>query len=266
LADISAFDVTAFWSRSGLAGQMTPLDGSPPIGRPGMGDHTTAISTALGVMTALLVRTRTGRGQLVESSLLRSGAYLIGFDLAEQLRRGETVGAQRRGSQGVLNSHFATAGGRWFFVWIGDPDRDWPLLCRLAGRADMAEDPRLSTVEARAAAAGDIMHALETGFARLTLEAVGAELDRNGLMWSPVQRASDAVEDPACADAGCFVEVDDGDGGAFRAPAAPVGFPGAESARKGAVPAPGQHTDAVLAQMGYSAADVAALRRLKAVA
>lgn len=266
LADAAAFDVTAFWARSGLSGEMTAEGGSPPSGRPGTGDHVTALSTALGVMTALVSRQRTGHGQLVESSLLKSGAYLVGYDLAEQLRQGETIPARLRGAEGVTASQFATRSGRWVYVWMAEPDREWPLLCELAGCPDLAADPAVASLEGRAEHARRIMATLDAAFARLSFEDVAAALDRSGMMWSPVQRAAHVIEDPAALDAGCFVEVDDGAGGAFRAPAPPVRFPGAESAApKGPVPTPGQHTDAVLADLGYAAADIAALRGAGAV-
>lgn len=265
LADAAAFDVTAFWARSGLAGAMTPQGGIPPSGRPGSGDHVTALSTALGVMTALLARERTGRGQLVESSLLKSGAYLVGYDLAEQLRRGEINPARQRGAEGVVSSQFATRGDRWFYVWMTDQDREWPLLFDLAGRPDMARDPRLASAEGRAVHAREIMSALDLAFGERTLETLAAALDRSGMMWSPVQNPRDVVDDPVSQAAGCFVEVEDGAGGTFRAPAPPVRFPAVDTAPKGPVPTPGQHTDVILAQLGYAAAEVAILRDANAV-
>jgi crotonobetainyl-CoA:carnitine CoA-transferase CaiB-like acyl-CoA transferase len=266
LADQPAFDVTAFWARSGLLGEMTPVGGSPPTGRPGTGDHATALAAALGVMTALVSRQRTGRGQLVETSLLKAGAYLGGFDIAEQVRRGQTSPAPLRGAEGVTSTQFATRSGRWIYVWMADPDRDWSTLCELAGCPALAADPAVASAEGRSLHGRRIMEILDAAFASLDDETTAAALDRSGLMWSPVQRASDVLEDPAAHDAGCFVEVDDGAGGAFRSPAPPVRFPGADhSSPKGAVPTPGQQTDAILRDLGYADAEIAALRTVGAV-
>lgn len=266
LADQAAFDVTAFWARSGILGEMTPRGGAPPTGRPGTGDHATALATALGIMAALVARQRTGRGQLVESSLLKAGAYLVGFDLAEQIRRGQTTPAVLRGADGATSTQFATRSGRWVYVWMADPDRDWPTLCKLAGCSTLAADPAVATADGRAKHGRRIMQILDAAFAALDYEAAAAALDRSGLMWSPVQRAIDVLEDPAAHDAGCFVEVEDGRGGVFPSPASPVRFPGAESgAPKGPVPTPGQHTDAVLAELGYGVSDIVALREAGAV-
>src|SRR5690606_12995640 len=191
------------------------VGGAPPTGRPGTGDHATALATALGIMAALVSRQRTGRGQLVESSLLKAGAYLVGFDLAEQIRRGQTTPALLRGAEGATSTQFATRSGRWVYVWMADPDRDWPVLCELAGCSALAADPAVATAAGRARHGRRIMEILDAAFAALDYEAAAAALDRSGLMWSPVQRAADVLEDPAAHDAGCFVEVQDGRGGVF---------------------------------------------------
>jgi len=264
-ADTPAFDITAFWARSGIAGQMTPATGAPPSGRAGMGDHITGLSTALGVMTALFTRTRTGKGQLVESSLLRTGAHILGYDLSDQIRRGETTPAPHRGHDGRISVHYRAAAGRWFCIWAHDLAKDWPIIFRAAGRPDLAEDDRMQTPEGRDAHAAEVMAALEAGFAKRELEDIGRDLEAEGLIWSPVLTAGEVLADPAHLAAGNLVEMDDGEGGTMLSPAGPVRFPGAESGRKGASPSPGQHTDAILGELGYGARDIAAMRQAQAV-
>ncbi|WP_178379849.1 CoA transferase [Cryptosporangium aurantiacum] len=74
----AGYDVGAFWSRSGLALSLTPEGAEPPVPRPGLGDHPTGLALAAGVCAALVERQRTGRGQFVSTSLLRTGAYVAG--------------------------------------------------------------------------------------------------------------------------------------------------------------------------------------------
>ena len=80
-ADRAAYDVAAFWSRSGIAHLLTEPGGDPPFQRGGMGDHSTGISGAAAVSAALFARERSGEGQLVSTSLFRQGIYTIGFDV-----------------------------------------------------------------------------------------------------------------------------------------------------------------------------------------
>ncbi len=86
--DRAAYDVGAFWSRAGVAAALTP-DGTPlPYQRGGMGDHMAGLAAAGAVGTALYARERTGEGQLVSTSLLRIGMYMLGWDISMSLRLG----------------------------------------------------------------------------------------------------------------------------------------------------------------------------------
>ena len=84
------------------------------------------------------------------------------------------------------------------------------------------------------------------------------------MVWAGVQTAAEVAADPQAAAAGCFVDMPDREGGSFRAPASPVRFPGADLPVRGPAPQIGEHTDAVLAEIGFSEAEIAAMRAAKA--
>src|SRR6185369_8650188 len=88
-ADRPGYDVGAFWARSGVAQTLAPEGTPPPMIRGGFGDHVTAITTVSGILAALFERERSGRGRIVETSLLRTGAYCLGWDLGIQLSFGK---------------------------------------------------------------------------------------------------------------------------------------------------------------------------------
>jgi crotonobetainyl-CoA:carnitine CoA-transferase CaiB-like acyl-CoA transferase len=274
MADVASFDKTGFWARSGLLGQIVPPGGYPIRPRPAMGDHCTGIAVALGVMTALWSRAQTGRGQLVDCSLLRTANYVFGYDITEQLQWGRSIPAPRRSAEGLFQSppsptgwhyDFVAKNDDWFCISLTQEQEEWPRLFRVAGRPDMSSDERFADVDSRVVYGLELVDNLEKAFLKMDREEIGAGLERENIMWSPIHTAKTAITDPVNISAGCFVEVDDGKSGTFRAPAAPVQFPGAESGNKGPVPSPGQHTDNILAEMGYSAAQIASLRQGKVV-
>ncbi len=115
--DRAAYDIGAFWARSGIAHLLTSPGGTPPFQRGGMGDHSAAMTMASGVCAALVARERTGRGQVVSTSLLRQGLYTIGFDVNTALRFGVGIGVATRETMGnpVINS-YRDRDGRWFWL------------------------------------------------------------------------------------------------------------------------------------------------------
>jgi crotonobetainyl-CoA:carnitine CoA-transferase CaiB-like acyl-CoA transferase len=96
-------------------------------------------------------------------------------------------------------------------------------------------------------------------FAALTLEEACALMGRTDIIFAPMASLDDFVDDPQAHEAGCFVDTPDGWGGSFKAPAAPVRFPGTETGPAGPAPKLGEHTREVLAEAGY---DPAAVDRL----
>ena len=94
--DRPGFDIAAFWSRSGMA-HLTQRKGEEPLPiRVAVGDHITSISTVSGILAAVYERQKTGKGKVVESSLLRTGIYSIGSDMALQFRFGRVPSTKKK--------------------------------------------------------------------------------------------------------------------------------------------------------------------------
>ncbi len=257
-ADLPAFDITGFWSRGGIAAATIPPDQSPFPCRPGFGDHMTALATLSGVLAALHERATTGRGRLVETSLLRTGAYAIGWDLGVQLRYGAAVTAQPRDDRpGPISGYFRTADDRWVCIVPRGPTC-FPAMMRLIGRSDTIDNPRYQTPIGDLAAVREVRAMVDAAFARLTLAEAGALLTAADLIWAPMATLDELSRSEQARAAGCFETIDDGWGGRMSSPASPARFP--EGAPSVSAPAPklGQHTEMVLREAGLSAADIAA--------
>ncbi len=265
-ADKPAFDSTAFWCQTGISDAMRPQGVEPHRWRPGFGDHVCAIATALGIVTALLDRTRTGRGSLVETSLLKAAIYAAAGDMADQLRIGHIAATLSRGSAGSPPSNaYRAADGVWFSVHPVDPAHNWDEVFEAAGRLDLKGDSRFTTAQARNLNGRDLERLLDEGFGAATSAEIAARLDRTSLVWSLIRTIADAADDDATVAAGCFTLTDDGAGGAFRAPAAPVRFPQEQERTKGRVPRPGEHADEVLLEAGYTLEEITRLRANSAI-
>ena len=145
-ANRRAYDIAAYWARSGIADALTPPGADLPFQRGGMGDHTVAMTAAAMISAALVHKTRTGEGQLVTTSLLRQGAYTIGFDVNVALMWGFNIQLGNRSTMRnpAMNNYTAGDGRRFWIVGL-EVERHWPPLARAVGHPEWLTDERFST-------------------------------------------------------------------------------------------------------------------------
>ncbi|MFV2176879.1 CaiB/BaiF CoA transferase family protein [Actinomadura sp. LOL_016] len=254
--DSAGYDVSAFWARSGIASMLNPEGEAPPAIRPGMGDRAAASNLVAGVLAALLRRERTDEGGVVDVSLLRSGTYAIGNDLALQNyfgKRGRT--RPRTEHETPLYNCYRARDGRWFWLVALEGDRHWPGLLEALGREDLGRDERFATARSRGRHRRELIEILDDEFARRPLDDWAARFETAHVWWAPVQTLSEIVADPQADAIGAFVEQP-GMGGAppLRTVAVPVGFWGVEDEPRAGAPALGEHTAEVLGELGAPSA------------
>jgi crotonobetainyl-CoA:carnitine CoA-transferase CaiB-like acyl-CoA transferase len=239
---------------------LTGFPGTPVRSAVAFEDYATALHTAFGVMVALYHRDRTGEGQVVDGSLLATGVTLMQALLAER----SVTGIQResRGNAGFFTAPadtFRTQDG-WITVQTigGEMFGRW---ARLVGREDLIVDTRFADDLSRADHRETIAQAMNAWLAgRTTAEAL-AELEAARLPAGPVLDLEQVLEDPQVKARELLKYVD--------YPGAPKPVPLANpavrlSATPGGIrhraPMLGEHTDEILAELGYSGAEIQTLR------
>jgi len=264
--DRPGYDVGAFWARSGVAQTLAPEGQAPPNIRGGFGDHVTAITTVSGILAALFERERSGRGRVVETSLLRTGVYCLGWDLGIQLVFGKTRAPVPRGEvETPLINCYRAGCGRWFWLIGVEADRHFPGVARAIARADLLADPRFVDARERRRNCRAVIAELDAAFATRPLAEWAERFDREGVWWAPVQSPAEVVADPQVQAAGAFVDVPTRDGGTQRMIASPVAFAGTSTAPTRPVPQLGEHTESALRAAGLDDAAIARLRAAKAI-
>lgn len=249
-ANRPAYDVAAFWARSGVADLLTRPGDSPPFQRGGMGDHMTGMTLAAAINAALVARARTGEGQLVTTSLYRQGTYTVSFDLNTFLLSGRPIAIGQRESMfnPCMNNYLAADGRRFWIVGL-EADRHWPSLCRAVGHPEWLSDSRFTTARDRAINSRELIATLDEIFATKPLaqwaQAFDAEPD---LFWSPVNSMEDVLGDEQFHAAGGLVDVPDA-GGSLPMVATPADFHGTPWAPRSAAPKLGEHTEEILAEL-----------------
>jgi crotonobetainyl-CoA:carnitine CoA-transferase CaiB-like acyl-CoA transferase len=254
--DRPGYDMGAFWSRAGTALALTPKGGEPPFQRPGMGDHITAVNAAAGICAALLARSRTGTGQLVSTSLLRAGTYVIGSDLAVLARGGRPGTRARRFMGNPLLGSYRAGDDRWFWLLGVQSGRHWPSVARAIGRPDLADDPRYADPGQLVANRRAAMELLDEAFSARPLAEWEVVFAREDVWYERVQSPEEALADPVLAAAGAFRDTEDGG----RTVATPVDFSTIQAGPAPRAPEAGEHTEEVLLELGWTWADMSGLK------
>jgi crotonobetainyl-CoA:carnitine CoA-transferase CaiB-like acyl-CoA transferase len=247
-----AYDIGAFWARSGLSMQMADGDGNPLNARGGIGDHITGLAALSGILGAVLDQRASGQGRVVEVSLLRTGAYILGWDLGLQLGLGKVAAAEpRQRNQAPLMNPYRAGDGRWFFLTGLEAGRHIESVCRALGHPELLEDPRFADATSIRKHRGEVIAILDGIIATRPFDEWVERFDAEGVWWAPAQTPPQVVADPQLLDNDGFVEVD---GGAFRSVNSPVSFGDAAGrpARAVTVPHLGEHTEEVLAELPAS--------------
>jgi crotonobetainyl-CoA:carnitine CoA-transferase CaiB-like acyl-CoA transferase len=249
-----AYDIGAFWARSGLSVQLANSEGVPLNARGGIGDHISGLAALAGLLAAVLEQRHTGRGRVVEVSLLRTGTYVLGWDLSLQANLGKVAPAEARHSnQTPLMNSYKTKDGRWIFFTGLEADRHVGNICRALGREDLLADPRFADARAIRKNRVEVIATLDEIVASETLDVWADRFDREGVWWAPAQGPAAVLEDAQLLANDGIVELGDGDGAPKqRSVNGPVSFSDVRVRPSTPAPQLGEHTDAVLAELAAS--------------
>jgi len=240
--DRAGYDIGAFWARTGIAHTLVGAGEIPPGARSGQGDHTTGLSMCAGVMAALFDRERTGKGRIVETSLLRTGIYTIGWDVGIQLRFGKRTSTKARAKNPAPQMlNYTCNDGRAFWLLGLEADRHWPGFIQAIGRPDIAADERFTNAVLRAKNCEPLIEILDAHFATNSYAHWTQKFDEFDVWWAPLNSIREAVEDEQVIASGAFIDMAPREGEApYQAVNSPVDFSDFEP-QFGQVPKLGEH-------------------------
>ena len=238
-----------------LGGVMTlqGFGGPPQYLRTAPTDYYTAALATQAILAALFARARTGRGQRVETSLLR-GVLALQSGVAVDYP-GKPVLIRDNPTYRL----YQAGDSAWFFLAVGNQSF-WVKLCKALGLEHLADDPRFGSWILRIRNNADLLPILEARFREKPraewLDVLGA----HDIPVAPVQPLLDFFEDPAVRHHDLVREYDHPEVGRLRMMGQPLVFTDTPTRDPGPPPTLGQHADAVLRELGYTDADIAALR------
>ena len=268
-----AASTTGFW------------DGPPTVSAAALGDSNTGMHLAIGILTALMQRQKTGKGQKVSCSMQDAVLNLCRVKLRDQQRLDkvgylEEYPQYPHGSFTDVVPRGGNAGGGgqpgWVLKckgWETDPNayiyftiqgHAWEPITKALGKPEWATDPAYMTAEARQDKIFDIFATIEDWLKDKTKYEAVDILRKFDIPCAPVLSMKELAASPDLRKSGSIVEVDHKVRGKYLTIGSPIKFSDLEIEVKPS-PVLGEHTDEVLADLGYSADDIAKLHTAKAV-
>jgi formyl-CoA transferase len=243
---------------SGLLSQLVDLKAPRPRG-PALSDALTGLFAAYGVLAALQGRERTGRGQRVDVSQLQATLSFMNEPYAALFASGRAPDAlDRPRASGVYS--FLCGDGKPLAIHLSSPFKFWKAFVSAAGHPEMVEDPRFKEHPDRIANHQAAQDLLAPAFAAKTRAQWMAILEKADVPFAPIYTLDEVVSDPQVRHLDMVHTVVHPTRGAVQLLGYPLELSETPLGPASAPAELGEHTDALLAEAGYTAAEIAALR------
>jgi len=255
-----SFDYTGL-GRAGIMMMCGELGEPPGQLVPGMGDEMGGLMCAWGITAALYAREKTGKGQLIDSSLLGSLIALEGVNFASSAIIGQDFPRRQRKTAGnPIYNHYKCKDDKWIIIAHLQPDRYWPTVCKAMALEELEHDPRFDTLEKRRDNATELIAILDKRFTTKTRDEWIKIFKQHGVIHTPIQTPSEVINDPQVLANNYVVWFDHPVWGRIKMLGFPWAFHETPASVRQEAPEHGQHTEEILLELGYSWDDIAKLK------
>jgi crotonobetainyl-CoA:carnitine CoA-transferase CaiB-like acyl-CoA transferase len=235
----------------GLA-YMTGPPGRPLRAGASVNDVMGGMFGAIGIISALWQRERTGRGQEIKSGLFENNVFLVGQHMAQYAVTGKPASPMpNRLSAWAVYDVFTTADGQQVFVGVVT-DTQWKFFCEAFGRPDLLADASLATNPQRVGARNRVIPIVTEIFAKIGKAELMAKCEAAGLPHAPITKPEELFDDPHLNASGGLLDTTLPDGTETKLPGLPLEMDGHRFAVRYQVPRVGEHSREILVHLGYA--------------
>ena len=248
----------------GLA-YMTGRTGDPLRAGSSVNDIMGGMFGAIGAMAALVQRAATGLGQEVQSALFENNVFLVAQHMMQFAVTGQPAAPMpSRISAWAVYDVFTVKDGEQIFLAVVS-DTQWAAFCNAFALPELQADPRLVTNNDRVRARSWLMPVLRAHLAAFSGAELSSVFEKNVLPFAPITQPQDLFDDAHLLSTGGLAPMLLPDGRATRVPLMPITLAGERPGVRLNPPRLGEHTDALLNEVGYSAEQIEKLKADKAI-
>ena len=264
-ADQGGFDSVSFWARGGLGHTLTPPQGPMIMQRGAMGDAPSGAMLAGGVAAALYRREKTGKAVVVDVALLNTAIWQLSMDLTSTTIMRDSAPSMMagKGLPNPLIGPYRTGDARWLLLNMLDDTRHWAPTCRALGLDELIDDPSYADTGARADHRDELRKRIAAAIESRTLPELREQLSAEDTIFAALASQIEVIDDPQVLANGYLAKHPNHP--TLRLACAPMQFDDEMTEIRRAAPGIGEHTEEVLAELGYDDAEVATLRGAGAI-
>jgi formyl-CoA transferase len=254
--DREGFDLVAYWARSGLMDLVRAPGADPAPALPGMGDHPTAVSLYAAILTALFKRQQTGDGSHVHTSLLANGMWSASCIAQGVFAKADFTLYHHLSSHLFTRLLYEAADGRWLQFSMVRTDEEVDMLFTAIERPDLLLDPRFVTAELRVEHGNVLVEEMKAALITETSDHWMQVLTELGVPVALVGRVDELTSDPQVI-ANNMAITPTPEVGMPSVINHPLNVEGLATRPAGPAPDLGEHSEAILAELGYTPTDIA---------
>ena len=258
-ADLPGFDVTAYWSRSGML-SLTRDAGSPPtLPFGGTGDSPTAVGLFAAIVTALYRRERTGKGSYVTTSLLAEGVWSASVAIQAALCEAKFSPQHDRKNPANAGMNIYKSSDDIWFLLVVSPDKI-PALAEGMNRTDLLKDTRFADPAKLAANMGQLTAIVDEIFSSQPMAHWREVFDKAHITYGLVRDPHDVIKDPQLSENGIVVPLAGAGGNLKSTISSPIQVHGVAKVPAKRAPELGEHNEEILKELGFDAKEIDVFR------
>jgi formyl-CoA transferase len=254
-ANLPGFDVTAYWSRSGLL-SLTRDAGSPPtLPFGGTGDSPTAVGLFAAIVMGLYRRERTGKGSYVTTSLLAEGVWSASVAIQAALCEAKFSPQHDRKNPANAGMNIYKSSDDIWFLLVVSPDKI-PAVAEGIGRTDLLRDPRFADPAKLAVNMGQLTAILDEIFSAQPMAHWREVLDKANVTYGLVLDPHDVIKDPQLIENDIIVPLEGAGGNLKSTISSPIQVHGVIKVPAKRAPELGEHNEEILKEIGFDEKEI----------